>query len=36
VGATVELAWEETSALVLEEEGVAQEEDLRLMGEDRA
>jgi spermidine/putrescine transport system ATP-binding protein len=36
VGATVELAWDENSALVLEEEGVAQEEDLRLIEEERA
>jgi hypothetical protein len=35
VGATVELGWEEASALVLEPEGVAQEEDLRLIEEDR-
>jgi spermidine/putrescine transport system ATP-binding protein len=34
VGAEVGLSWEEDSALVLEEEGVAQEEDLRLIGEE--
>jgi spermidine/putrescine transport system ATP-binding protein len=36
VGTEVGLAWEEASALVLEEEGVAQEDDLRLIEEDRA
>jgi spermidine/putrescine transport system ATP-binding protein len=35
VGAEVGLAWEEASALVLEQEGVAQEEDLRLIADDR-
>ena len=35
VGATVELGWDQSSALVLEQEGVAQEEDLRLIEEDR-
>jgi spermidine/putrescine transport system ATP-binding protein len=35
VGATVELGWDQASALVLEQEGVAQEEDLRLIEEDR-
>jgi len=33
VGAEVGLAWDEASALVLEEEGVAQEDDLRLIDE---
>jgi ABC-type Fe3+/spermidine/putrescine transport system ATPase subunit len=35
-GAAVELGWDEDSALVVRDEGVAQEEDLRLLAEDRA
>ncbi|HEX2030800.1 MAG TPA: ABC transporter ATP-binding protein [Actinomycetota bacterium] len=35
-GAAVELGWDEDSALVVRDEGVAQEEDLQLLAEDRA